>query len=349
MEPNRSFKTMNQLIKILAEKHNVNFENQLVAERILTDHSYYTLINGYQEALINNSENEQLLNINLETLEALHVYESNISSVFLRAIVDIEQTLKFSIQYVVSQHFGINQDNYLNPNNYTESQNKKDTKYKVLGDFRKTVTGKYPDGNIIQNERVSGSLKYHRMAGNVPPWILSNELMFGNVLRWFKILPLSLCSEVLKMAFPNIKMPKTKKRSEQDETIEFFSIAFELLRNYRNGFAHGTVISKIYTKTKLQYKHIRTLFNDPIPVTTSDFFDKEKKYGENDLLALSIIICSLSPEKHLYFFKLNLTGYLSSLDATFPNVDNSALQNIFRMPTNFPDRLNILLSNTTFT
>ncbi|CUR63421.1 Abi family protein [Leuconostoc gasicomitatum] len=346
METDRSFKTIQQLINILIEKHNVSFENPLAAERILIDHSYYTLINGYQEALINNSGHEQLLNINLETLEALHVYESNISSIFLRAIVDIEQTLKFSIQYVVALHFGINQDDYLNPGNYNETQINKDTKYKVLDDFKKIVTGKYSDGNIIKNERVSSSLKYHRISGNVPPWILSNELMFGNVLRWFKILPLSLCTEVLNMAFPNIKMEKTKNKSEQDETIEFFSIAFELLRNYRNGFAHGTVISKIYTKTKLQFKHIKTLFDNPIPVVKSDFLDKEKHYGANDLLALSIIICSLSPEKHLYFFKLNLIGYLKSLDTTFPNVDNSVLQKIFRMPTNFSDRLTILLSNT---
>lgn len=340
MNTERSFQTISQLLNILSEKHNITFNNSISAERILIDHSYYTLINGYQNALIENPEVEQFLNINLEVLEALHVYESNISSIFLRAIVDIEQTLKFSLQYTVSKHFGINQNEYLNPDKYVESQDRKDTKYKVLNDLKKIVTGKNRNGDKIPHERVSESLKYHRDSGNVPPWILSNELMFGNVQRWFKILPISIRTEILNLSFPNIKMGKTKKQSEQDETLEFFVIAFELLRNYRNGFAHGTVISKISTTTKLHFHHIRTLFHNSSLVSRKEFCDLG--FGSDDLLALSIIIRALSPEKHLYFFKINLIGYLSSLDETFPNVDATAIQNVFRIPIRFSNRLNIL-------
>ncbi|MDF7637450.1 Abi family protein [Leuconostocaceae bacterium ESL0958] len=86
------FENWNEQLRILNEKHNILIESKQTAIQVLQDYSYYTLVNGYQNALEKEPGTELFIDgISIETLGLIHLVETRLSSELLHAIITIEK------------------------------------------------------------------------------------------------------------------------------------------------------------------------------------------------------------------------------------------------------------------
>lgn len=347
----RPFKGLNQLVINLQSKHNITSTNTKKAQSILLDHSYYTLVNGYQRALEQDSHSEMFRDgISIETLEKIHLYETDITSTALQAIIDIEQKLRIALQYSVSRHFGVEYSSYLDKKNYISVKtNKKKSngkpvvidRSKIVARLRTIATG-YKNGddskpeNKIRDEHPSQSLTEHRKNGVIPPWILVNDLTFGNLLLWFKILPPSRKEEVIRLAFPRFDLRSSNTDSFFQSNIKLISLSLEIIREYRNGFAHGDVLNKISIITALSTDEVLLLCSNDKIITRSEL---DRKIGSSDLLALLIVIFALVPiprgKATMVRFK-NLFGFI---ERSLSNLPTSSIRRLFLIPDSIILRL----------
>ncbi|CUW09266.1 Abi family protein [Leuconostoc gasicomitatum] len=347
----RPFKGLNQLVINLQSKHNITSTNTKKAQSILLDHSYYTLVNGYQRALEQDSHSEMFRDgIFIETLEKIHLYETDITSTALQAIIDIEQKLRIALQYSVSRHFGVEYSSYLDKKNYISVKtNKKKSngkpvvidRSKIVARLRTIATG-YKNGddskpeNKIRDEHPSQSLIEHRKNGVIPPWILVNDLTFGNLLLWFKILPPSRKEEVIRLAFPRFDLRSSNAASFFQSNIKLISLSLEIIREYRNGFAHGDVLNKISIITALSTDEVLLLCSNDKIITRSEL---DRKIGSSDFLALLIVIFALVPTPRGKATMVRFKSLFGFIERSLSNLPTSSIRRLFLIPDSIILRL----------
>lgn len=348
----RSFKGMKQLIKIAHENHNIEIDIDIFNDpknNVLLSDSYYSLINGYQRALeIAPPGSERFQpGISLQELDSLFFLESNLSSSIFQTIISIEKRFKTTLQYVISKHMGVlDVSEYLNWNEkFYLSQHHNDV-VPIIKKLSQLATGYYYNDNLIQGspipekkDDVSESLKSHRAVGNVPPWILVNDLTFGDSIRWYQSLQPFLKQEVIYLAFPNINFQNgTEHRFSNRMNLEFVKISLKLLRHFRNGIAHGDLINKIEISPsfELHWGHISKLIDLNQIMTRREF---DLGVGKNDLLSLYIVIYIMSDYRQFFLLKTQTVSILEMLNTIFNSVDISYVRRTLSMPSKFSERI----------
>lgn len=356
-EKERPFRGLAKLVSNLQSKHNISVSDPESAQKILLEHSYYTLVNGYQRALEKEPNSEKFQDgISIEMLHRMHLTETDLAATLLQAILDIEKKLRTAIQYSVSRNFGISVEEYLNKKNYitvrtyTDGSEKKMDRSKITGKLRTIATG-YKNGNSsdlknkIRSEHPSQSLLEHRLAGDVPPWILVNDLTFGELLKWFKILAPKNKEEVIRLAFPNVDIRKEKDdKSFFDANIQFISLALELLREYRNGFAHGDVLNKISIVASLDSYDIRLITNGDDRIVSNA--ELSRGIGTKDLLALILILLTLSSESRATASYSRLKNTFLEVNRFVGSINSAPIRKVYLIPDNMIHRIDAIRTLT---
>lgn len=261
----RPFMGFSKLVDNLTINHNIIVKDKTAAERILMDHSYYALVNGYQRAL-----------------------EKSPNSEMFRDGITIEMLQRIS---------------------------------------------------LIEADHASKSLKDFRKLGTIPPWILVNDVMFGSLILWYKILQPQHKEEVLRIAFSGVDLRTTSDENFQSSNFQFFSISLDILREYRNGFAHGDVLNKIAVISKLDLGDLKKLINDDRILTQVEY---ERNIGKKDLLSLMLIITLLAPNYRALATLNRIKGAFGFVDQYIGTLNSSNMRRVFRIPDNFIKRLDYI-------
>ena len=149
---------------------------------------------------------------------------------------------------------------------------------------------------------------------NIPLWVLSNVLTFGNLSKMYKVFPQSLQSKVCKN-FGCIN----RKQMEQ-----FLSV----LTKFRNVCAHG---ERLFT-----YRTIDNISDLPlhqkmqIPKQGIQYL-----YGKNDLFAVVIAFRYLLPKEDFLEFKRKLTLEISRANKNLVHITEKELLEHMGFPQNW--------------
>ena len=318
---NYEYHSFEELVTIADNKHNIKHLADLAtATNILKDHPYYTLVNGYQRALEETDHPEQFREgISLELLAKFHTYESILSSNTLGILLAFETKFKNIVQDTVSQHFGFSENDYLNIGKYRNDT--RISREKEIKHFRSISQSRH---------HVNHSTKKYRKNGNVPPWILVNELTFGEVKKWYLLLPTTLKEQVIA-EFNYFNMPT-------DQFLEFFKISLDILNDFRNGLAHGDVLNKIIVKKSVHYFHLEYAFSEKV-ISNQEF--NMQCIAKNDFFGSILLLFMLAPSVYRNILYVDLKSTLSLFNNEL-DLSSSQSRRLLGIPDRIIERLDTI-------
>ena len=249
-----------QIEKLKIEK-NLQVDDETYAKEVLRQTSYYSLIGGYKDIFKNPTTKKYKDGTRFEDIVELYYFDEYLRQLFLRYLIKVENEIKSQVSYFFTQQNGENQREYLDVKNYNYvgKKNQKDINklIKILNGYATRPT----DYHYINHAQK----KY----GNVPLWVLTNALTFGNISKMYMLLPQNLQSKVSR-SYPYIN---------ESQLVSILTI----LVKFRNVCAHG---ERLFT--------YRT--NDSIPDlplhTKLGILKKGTQfvYGKNDLFSVVIAL-----------------------------------------------------------
>lgn len=232
----KPFRTIAEQIEILKSRNlDVDTLNSIeTAERILSNYSYYTIVNGYKQNLMIN-ETRYKDNVSLHQLKDLYYLDTTLNAIILKHILIFERKLKTKMAYLIGGEIGVDADwrsqyptqdsnDYLCPLHYTNNNNSRSSTISKIKTKIKEIDG---------SSRRKCTTKYYLDNKNhLPPWILVNDLALGTTIEWFRILKKDHKTSIIKQFFSSSKLL-------EEESINLFTNILIYLRDFRNITAHG--------------------------------------------------------------------------------------------------------------
>ena len=262
MASNKIFKNLDEQIKILRDKGLV-IDDEKYAKEVLLRENYFFL-NGYRHPFMKSRDNKVYIEgTKFEEQYSLFLFDRALRNILFKNILVIENNLKSVISYQLSKKYGYKEKDYLNPNNFNNTFEKRKQVSDLLGKIKRQVKS-----NVPQH---SATMHYLNNYGYIPLWVLVKVLSFGIVSELFTIL----------------------KKEDQYEIVDLygldiptFSNYFSLLSNYRNLCAHEDILYENRTQKSIGDSLCHRRLN--IPMLNNEYI-----YGKNDVFALVIIMKSL--------------------------------------------------------
>lgn len=315
--PDKPFKTYSQQIELLKNR-NLTINDAEFAEHFLKVYSYYDLINGNVDSLLISHHPDKFKdNVTFENLVQIKFIEERLKSLFLSQILDIEKSFKTILAYHISENFGVNSGvgGYLTKRNYSPSQSKQvKTTMKKLRDIR--------DGTAMTSKHESKSIIYYRENHNhIPPWILVNELTFGELFFWYKCLP-----QDIKI---NINSELVSQSADGIDT-ELFIPMLDLLREFRNFFAHNSVLSQMKSERQLDKSQLKKItLKNTNSIKPADIISQN-----NDInCCLIAILCLSNDYDQIDYFYRQLYALVNIIDEEPLSGNKNFFSDIFNLST----------------
>lgn len=229
---NKPFKTIDEQINLL-QSRNLIIYNDDFARKALSTVSYYDLINGYQEVMMDNGKFKP--GISLEYLYAFHLFDKDFQNVIFKNSILIENIFKTKIAYVLAQNLGVDIEDYLDDKEYLPFF-KSLVFFKLKNEFYKIYMWedrknhkwlpKKPD-NIQQPTR-----HYVEHHNHIPPWIIMRNLSFSNSINLYRLIKAKHKDMISDLLLPITAMTSNQKSN-------FLVAAISLIREFRNQVAHN--------------------------------------------------------------------------------------------------------------
>ncbi|EFV01900.1 Abi-like protein [Pseudoramibacter alactolyticus ATCC 23263] len=330
MKYDKPFKTYEELITLM-ESRNISVQDHEFAKHALSNFSYYTLINGYKNTFQLDSDSEKFYDgVTIELLYTIHLIDSSLNNILFKYILYIEKSFKTKLSYIVGRDYGIHtnskydkkdRSDYLHTSHYQSSPKR----YNTLKSLR----------NAYENCRKNTSTEYYKLNKNhVPPWILINDISLGLSIQWYNILKPKVKEEVCN------ELIATHELTSEDKK-EFFKNAIYLLKDFRNGIAHGNKTFAYKVENNIPKRQTLILGSDLI--SDSEF----NKISSNEVGLFSAIISILlllADERLIFRFGMDLYSLISPYAAQY-DFAGKDLYKVFRLPNDFFNRINNYLKN----
>ena len=268
------FLNYDQQIEKLKNEKNLLIDNEAYAKEILKQTSYYSLIGGYKDIFKNPTTKKYKDGTRFEDIVELYYFDELLRQLFLRYLIKVENGIKSQVSYYFTEKNGENQKEYLDTSNYNYSGKKNQRDIDRLIKILEGYVTKPTDYHYINHSQK----KY----GNVPLWVLTNALTFGNISKMYMLLPQDI----------QIKVSRNYQCINEKQMVSILAV----LVKFRNVCAHNDRLFDFRTKDALLDRNIYERLQ----------ISKEKgryKYGKNDLYAQVIILkLLLSDEDFRTFF-----------------------------------------------
>lgn len=214
-----------QITKLKSQ--NLEITNEKFAEAQLLKYGYSNLIKSYREpyTYIKDGRKIYRTGVTFEQIHSLYMLDKNLRNSVMAAMLDLEEHIKEVAADVVSNSFGVHQDNYLNFRNYRDRNTSKVrfSLKNILKTMRDTLN---TDKNPIAH--------YNRVHNTVPPWILFKSIYFSTMINFIKLFKPKEQLQMVKRLY-NTHEFELSNNSLRMLMIDTLFIALE----YRNIAAHG--------------------------------------------------------------------------------------------------------------
>lgn len=211
------FLNYDQQIEKLRNEKNLLIDNEAYAKEILRQTSYYSLIGGYKDIFKNPTTKKYKDGTRFEDIVELYYFDELLRQLFLRYLIKVENGIKSQVSYYFTEKNGENQKEYLNTSNYNYSGKKNQRDIDRLIKKLEGYVTKSTDYHYINHSKK----KY----GNVPLWVLTNALTFGNISKMYMLLPQDI----------QIKVSRNYQCVNEKQMVSILAV----LVKYRNVCAHG--------------------------------------------------------------------------------------------------------------
>ncbi len=300
------FKTLDEQIKILQSKGLIIPDEDYAKEILLREN--YFFLSGYRHLFLENNTNRIFIKgTTFNELYSVFYFDRHIRNIIFKNLLIIENNIKSILAYEVSMHYGIKEEQYLNPKNFVRDANRK----KQVNDLLKKLN---------RQIRVNGSSHqatqhYIEKYGYIPLWIVVKILSFGIIGELYSIL----------------------KLEDQKSIAEFFHVKSEdlliwlpILANYRNLCAHEDLLYD----HKAQRPIPDTIYHSRLEIPKTD---GEYIYGKDDLYALVIILKKLLRSDDFYLLMENLDYEINLLSSKLKSITIEKVLDYMGFPMNYKE------------
>lgn len=175
----KPFLSCEQQIVLLSEQKNLIIANQEHAMCLLTDIGYFSLIGGYKAPFINPMTRKYEGGTTIEDIAALYQFDKALRALTFNYLGTVEQKAKQLLANVFCARFGALQTAYLDANNYSQR----------VAD-RKKVSDLIRILDNLANQNTAHQYILHQRTAhqNVPLWVLTKALTFGQVSKMYALL-----------------------------------------------------------------------------------------------------------------------------------------------------------------
>lgn len=258
----KSFKTLEEQVSILQSKGLI-IRNVEEAKDILLRENYF-FISGYRMLFMESMQNKLFLpGATFEELYSMFQFDRHIRNILFKNLLIIENNIKSITAYNLSKHYGIREEDYLHPKNFTNDKKRKKQVDDLLRKMKRQIR--------VNGGQHQATLHYISKYGYIPLWIAVKVLSFGIVSELFQIL----------------------KPEDQASIADDFQVGTEelivylpILANFRNLCAHEDILYDHKAQRDIDNTKYHQLLK--IPKMNGEYV-----YGKNDLFAIIIILKQL--------------------------------------------------------
>lgn len=295
-----------QLNKLIYEKM-LSIPDEEYARDTLEKLSYYSLIGGYKEPFKHAASGNYKHGVTFEEIVSLYFFDEELRTLFLKYILHIERHMKSIISYHFCEKYGEQQQEYLNPNNYTLTK-------KNINEVNRLV---YSMQKVISLPSRYTYIAHHaKKYNNVPLWVAMNALTFGQVSKIYQYVPNDIQYKISKK-FPHV----TERQLHQFITV---------IARCRNTCAHGE---------RLFSFHIRETIPNTALHKKLEIRQKNGQYitGKQDLFSVVIALRYLIGDNEFVHFKCNLSKLITQVLKDCPHLLKEQLLKEMGFPENWSD------------
>lgn len=163
---------------------------------ILRTHSYYSLVNGYCDLLVKSKSPRVFkTNASFKELVALFNFDTSIRKCLFPEILFIEEKIKATCINVFcgaknENDYVYKMDEYLNLKTYdTINKTKEEAAKKLIKDFKRAIKSNLNNDN-------PPFVHAYKEYGYIPFWILTTNLSFGQISRFYECLNVNIRSKI---------------------------------------------------------------------------------------------------------------------------------------------------------
>ncbi|MCD7893985.1 MAG: Abi family protein [Erysipelotrichaceae bacterium] len=239
----KPFKTIDEQLDLLKSRGLI-FTNEDKAKQYLLNNNYYNVINCYAKFFMVDDD-RFIPGTNFDEIIQVHYYDKEIKSIFFKSILEIEKHLKSILSYRFSEKYKDKKYAYLNVQNYNSDN---------ILDVIKTISYLSSIINNYKYKRNNSINHYINRHDDVPFWILTNYMNFGQPLYFYNYLDDSLKNEIAKdfssFLTSNLEIESIFLTSEH--LVSFL----EVIHDLRNIVAHNNKLLGYHCRGR----HVRYLY-----------------------------------------------------------------------------------------
>ena len=194
----KEFLTYEQQLEKLQKEKALTIPDIAYAHDTLMHVGYYSLITGYKQLFIHHSSGKYLYGVTFEELTYFYYFDEELRTLFLKYILHVERHLKSIISYHFCEKYGIEQTQYLNPENFTTSKKHHKSVHRLINSLNACIS-------LPTHYRYIRH--YATKYSNVPLWVAMNAVTFGQLSAF----PDTLLHQKLKIAAQNGSYVSGKK------------------------------------------------------------------------------------------------------------------------------------------
>lgn len=234
----KEFKTIGELV-LLLESRGVETDGNTPG--ILKRESYYAIVNGYKDPFLDRKAMQASPSDIYKTgttfgqLYDLYCFDRDMRGALLPYLMEAESCLKNAVVYAFCER-NREPDAYLNRANYTSAKDmllprgftgdKREEHSKRLNGLMAKLNGKL----ALSNNTRPYVRHYLETYGNVPLWVLQNDLTFGNIQHFYQL---------QKRGVQNATCRIVEEQGGQRLAARELLNVFTVLVGFRNICAHG--------------------------------------------------------------------------------------------------------------
>lgn len=301
----KPFLTYEQQIEKLANEKHLQIRNPDFAKDILKDIGYFSLIGGYKTPFIDPMTRVYQNNTTFEDVLALYQFDLALRELVFKNLCKVECKIRQLVSYAFCCRHGEQQSAYLDPANYNNNR-------KNAADITKLIQllSYHANRNTEHTYLTHQRNVYH----NVPLWVLVNALTYGQISKFYTLLPFRMQSDISK-EFPNIK---------ERELARYLKI----LTLFRNVCAHN---ERLYSfRTQVDFPDTALHQKLGLPKKGNQYL-----YGKRDLFGLVIAFRYLLSKQDFLIFKRTLTHIIGCYVKSSGQISENTLLSMMGFPLNW--------------
>ncbi len=311
---NKPFKTYRQQIVIL-RKRNLTVDGSK-AMRALSTAGYYNIINGYKDIFLDTKASKSIgddyykSGTTFEQIYSLYLFDSNMRNILMKNLLSVETTVKTKTAYYFSEAYR-GEFAYLNINNFDDSHARAVTT--LISKLSNVINNN--TSNNSSNGQINHYINNHK---NVPLWVLSQKMTFGEIKHFIYCMKKDLKEKFCNDIIHDYNRAYKYHIHISPAVVSDIMLMLDLLNEFRNVCAHG---ERLYNFVFKKGKNI--------PGITSHFYSPQNIRFASKLFDCILISALFTSKKEYNILLKRISREIESLKKLLaPNQFNVVLMNM---------------------